>query len=119
MVFCSIVHSGGLIFFFYGGFFFWNASGDFYGAAGYLQFAISEALSVGVRAEYFNDGNGVAITGNESVFATTISAPFASGSLTIIPEIRLDALSYDGFTDSDGEIGSSLSSFLLAAVYSF
>ena len=61
----------------------------------------------------------VAIAGDESVFATTISAPFTSGSLTIIPEIRLDALSYDGFTDSDGAVGSSLSSFVLAAVYAF
>ena len=46
--------------------------------------------------EYFSDGNGVAIAGDESVFATTLSALITSGSLTIIPEIRLDALSYDG-----------------------
>ncbi len=96
-----------------------DASGDFYGAAGYLQLAVSEVLSLGVRGEYFSDGNGVAITDDESVFATTLSAPFSSGSLTIIPEIRLDALSYDGFTGSDGGVGSSLSSFVLAAVYSF
>jgi len=96
-----------------------NASGDFYGAAGYFQLAVSEALALGIRGEYFSDGNGVAITGDESVFATTLSVPFTSGSLTIIPEIRLDALSYDGFIDSDGAAGSSLSSFVLAAVYSF
>jgi len=96
-----------------------DASGDFYGAAGYFQLSVSEALALGIRGEYFSDGNGVAIAGDESVFATTLSAPFTSGSLTIIPEIRLDALSYDGFTDSDGAVGSSLSSFVLAAVYAF
>jgi hypothetical protein len=96
-----------------------DASADFYGAAGYLQLSVSDALALGIRGEYFSDGNGVAIAGDESVFATTLSAPFTSGSLTIIPEIRLDALSFDGYTDSDGDVGSSLSSFVLAAVYAF
>ncbi len=96
-----------------------DASGDFYGAAGYLQLAVSDVVAIGVRGEYFSDGNGVAIAGDESVFATTFSAPITSGSLTIIPEIRLDALSYDGFVDGEGTAGSSLSSFVLAAVYSF
>ena len=96
-----------------------DASGDFYGAAGYLQLAVSDVVAIGVRGEYFSDGNGVAIAGDESVFATTFSAPITSGSLTIIPEIRLDALSYDGFVDGEGTTGSSLSSFVLAAVYSF
>ena len=76
-------------------------------------------VALGVRGEYFSDGNGVAIAGDESVFATTLSAPITSGSLTIIPEVRLDALSYDGFVDGEGTAGSSLSSFVLAAVYSF
>ena len=96
-------------------------SADFYGAAGYLQLSVSDAFALGVRGEYFSDGLG-GILGSieeESVFATTLSAPFTSGSLTIIPEIRLDALSFDGYTDSDGAVGSSLSSFVLAAVYAF
>jgi hypothetical protein len=105
-----------------------DASADFYGAAGYLQLSVSDALALGIRGEYFSDGLGGilgAIDENgdpmldESVFATTISAPYTSGSLTIIPEIRLDALSFDGYTDSDGDVGSSLSSFVLAAVYAF
>ena len=96
-----------------------DASGDFYGA-GYFQLSVSDALALGVRGEYFSDGlGGIIGQADESVFATTLSAPYTSGSLTIIPEIRLDALSFDGYTDSDGAVGSSLSSFVLAAVYAF
>ena len=95
-------------------------SADFYGAAGYLQLSVSDAFALGVRGEYFSDGlGGIIGQAEESVFATTLSAPYTSGSLTIIPEIRLDALSIDGYTDSDGDVGSSLSSFVLAAVYAF
>lgn len=97
-----------------------DLSGDFVGAAGYLQLALSEAFSMGVRGEYFSSDAGTAVGApEESVFATTLTAPITSGSLTIIPEIRLDALSYDGFVDDEGAAGSSLSSFVLAAVYSF
>ena len=75
-----------------------------------------------IRDRYLSDGSTGVLGGleeDESVFATTLSAPYTSGSLTIIPEIRLDALSFDGYTDSDGAVGSSLSSFVLAAVYAF
>lgn len=104
-----------------------SSSSDFYGAAVYLQAATSDAVTLGVRGEYFNDDSGVAIAENENVFDVTASANIAVGALTIIPEVRLDALSYDGYIYSDKstilegatDIGRSLSSFALAAVYAF
>jgi hypothetical protein len=98
----------------------------FYGIALYPQYATSENFKIGLRAEYFAeiDGEFGAIgTGMEdsSIFATTLSANYTIGSLTIIPELRLDSASenFNGFTDNNSDPTKSLSSFLLAAVYSF
>lgn len=100
-----------------------SASDSFYGVAGYFQVATSDVLKLGVRGEYFADQGGVAIDADESVFNITASANYSIGNLTIIPEVRLDALSYDGYiydaTALDTQMGSSLSSFVLAAVFSF
>ncbi|NQW27686.1 MAG: porin [Flammeovirgaceae bacterium] len=96
---------------------------NFNAAAFYLQGALSDAFALGVRAEYYSttedSAGGYGIAAEENVFNLTLSGPIKVGSLKIIPEIRLDALSYDGYTDADGAEGSSLSSFVLAAVYSF
>ena len=97
-------------------------SGDdapgFYGAALYPQIATSDSFKIGLRAEYFvEDGDFGAIgTGvaDSSVFATTLTGNYSIGSLTIIPELRLDSASEPAFVGD-----KSLSSFLLAAVYSF
>lgn len=93
-----------------------SASDSFSGLAGYLQFATSDAFKFGIRGEYFSDTGGVAIPADESVFDVTLSANYSTGNLTIIPEIRLDSASADLF---DGGTSSSLSSFVLAAVYGF
>ncbi|WP_288955795.1 outer membrane beta-barrel protein [uncultured Polaribacter sp.] len=98
-------------------------SGDdapgFYGAAIYPQIATSENFKIGLRAELFQEfdgdfgaiGTGVA---DSSVFATTLTGNYTIGSLTIIPELRLDSASEAAFVGD-----KSLSSFALAAVYSF
>jgi hypothetical protein len=98
----------------------------FYGVALYPQYATSEHFKIGLRAEYFAEtdgdfgaiGTGVA---DSSIFATTLSANYTIGSLTIIPEVRLDSASdnFNGFTNNSADPTKSLSSFLLAAVYSF
>ena len=97
----------------------------FYGVALYPQYATSEHFKIGLRAEYFAEtdgdfgaiGTGVA---DSSIFATTLSANYTIGSLTIIPEVRLDSASenFNGFTNNSADPTKSLSSFLLAAVYS-
>ena len=96
---------------------------DFYGAAIYAQASVSEPLALGVRAEYFADESGVAIAAGESVIDFTFSANYTVGSLTLIAEFRVDALSYDGYATggdvTDPALEKSLSSFVLGAYYSF
>jgi len=99
-----------------------TASDSFTGIAGYFQVATSDALKLGMRVEQFTDkGLGLfpSDTGdNESVVDFTISANYSVGSLTIIPEFRLDSFSTD-VIPNDQSLESSLSSFVLAAVYGF
>lgn len=105
-----------------------TAQDAFSGAALYLQYATSDALSFGIRGEYFmDDGIGVVDLvledeDTESVFHTTLSANYKIGNLTIIPEVRLDAFSQEVIMpdyEKPIETEKSLASFLLAAVYSF
>lgn len=100
-----------------------NDGGGFAGAALYPQYAVNDTFTLGLRGEYFvEDGDFGAIgTGVEdsSVFATTLTASFAIDNLTIKPEIRLDSASDNAFLDNDLAGQKSLSSFVLAAIYSF
>ena len=103
----------------------------FYGAALYPQLATSDTFTIGLRAEYFEqtdiddpffpgDSFDAIGTGMDSnVFAVTLTGSFAIDNLTIKPELRLDSASDDFFLDSDLAAQKSLSSFVLAAIYSF
>ncbi|MEQ9286332.1 MAG: outer membrane beta-barrel protein [Cyclobacteriaceae bacterium] len=111
-----------------------KAKDNFTGAALYLQNAMSDSFSMGLRGEYFKDDGIGLFTEGENVIDLTLSANYSVGNLTIIPEFRIDMLSSDEFitggdqtVDSFGfpnginntEMSKSLSSFVLAAVYSF
>jgi hypothetical protein len=107
-----------------------DATGDgygFYGVAGYLQFATSEVFSLGARGEYFsvfNDGLegvvGLNNLGDGNVFAFTLSGNAkVMNNLTLIPEVRFDSMSENFFLNNNYENASNLTSFLLAAVFSF
>ena len=111
-----------------------KAKDNFTGAALYLQNSFSDAFSMGVRGEYFKDDGIGLFTKGENVIDLTLSANYSIGNLTIIPEFRIDMLSADEFvTDGDqtfdvddipngftnAKMSKSLSSFVLAAVYSF
>lgn len=89
----------------------------FYGAALYPQVTTSDSFAIGLRGEYF----GVHADGfdDETVFAATLSANYKVDDLTIIPEVRLDSWSVEGYINNDLEPTKSLASFLLAAVYNF
>jgi Putative beta-barrel porin-2, OmpL-like. bbp2 len=99
--------------------------GGFYGAALYPQVSLTDAFTLGLRAEYFVEDKDVEFgaigTGvpDSSVFATTLTGSFTIDNLTIKPELRLDSASDDFFLDNDGAPAKSLSSFVLAAIYSF
>lgn len=107
-----------------------DASGDgagFLGLAGYLQATTSDIFSIGLRGEYFSVFNGglggvvgVNSEGDGSVFAATLSGNVrVHKNLTLIPELRMDAMSDNFFKDNDLNDSKNLSSFMLAAVFSF
>ena len=74
---------------------------DFYtGVALYPQYSFSDDSGLGLRFEYF--ANDEAPGSDTSATAITLTGNFKSGSLTFIPELRLDSASDDVFTDSDG-----------------
>lgn len=96
-----------------------NDGNGFAGVALYPQVKASETATFGLRGEYFTelvDG----LDDEASVFATTLTGSFTVEDLTIKPEVRLDAWSNDEpFLDNDGDPSKSLSTFLIAAIYSF
>jgi len=97
-----------------------NDGAGFYGAALYPQLATSESFSLGLRAELFGF-HAENVDDIPSVFAATLTGSYTVENLTIKPEIRLDSWSNDlePFLDNDLEASKSLSSFLIAAIYSF
>ncbi|MEB8329751.1 porin [Flavobacteriaceae bacterium KMM 6897] len=103
--------------------YFDNDGVGFAGAALYPQYATSDTFTIGLRGEYFTETGdfGAIGTGVEdsSVFAVTLTGSATIGNLMIKPELRLDSASDDAFIDNDLTPTKSLSSFVLAAVYSF
>jgi len=100
--------------------------GSFAGVAVYPQLTTSENFTIGLRGEYFAETDffgavgAVDAEGDASVFAVTLTGSATIGDLIIKPELRLDSTSEDAtFTNGDGEPISSLSSVVLAVIYSF
>ncbi|TRZ43732.1 porin [Robertkochia solimangrovi] len=98
----------------------------FYGAALYPQLTTSESFAIGLRAEYFKEFEGGVGAlgvydggGDSSVFDITLTGSYTVGDLIIKPELRLDTGSEDIFLNKDLEPNGSLSSFVVAAIYSF
>ena len=94
-----------------------TVDGDFDGVALYPQLAVSPAVTLGLRGEYFQYRNG-----GGNVKAITATANIKAGPVTLIPEFRLDSKSSDfaiPFYDSNGEATNSASQFVLAAVFAF
>jgi hypothetical protein len=102
-------------------------TGGFSGVALYPQVAVSSAVTLGLRGEYFKSktsditGNGgySKITPGTSVSALTATANIKSGNLTIIPEFRLDNGSATSFMNKNGNPTKKAAQALLAVVYAF
>ncbi len=104
-----------------------DGAGSFAGVALYPQLAASEDFTIGLRGEYFSETDFFGAIGafdaggDASVFAVTLTGSYVIENLTIKPELRLDTASDESgnFLDSDLMAQKSLSSFVLAAIYSF
>lgn len=90
------------------------------GAALYANYAVNDALTLGIRGEYIGDDDGLisGVEGN-SIIDLTLSGNINVGSLKIIPEFRVDIASEDSFLDADGNLSGTSSAFILAVVYGF
>lgn len=99
--------------------------GSFTGVALYPQLATSDNFTIGLRGEYFMEGDFFGAIGasdadgDSSVLALTLTGSATIGDLILKPEIRLDSASEDAFIDNDLAPTSSLASVLFAAIYSF
>jgi len=97
-----------------------NEGEGFSGVALYPQIATSDSFSLGLRGEYFATRSDL-VDDDPSVFAATLTGSLTVENLIIKPEIRLDTWGSDvePYFDVDGAASKSLSSFLIAAIYSF
>jgi hypothetical protein len=98
-------------------------AGGFTGVALYPQYSISDGVALGLRGEYFAfkdiKESGSVVQEGTSVFSTTLTANLKAGPLTLIPELRLDSLEDEFFSNGSGDATKSASQFVLAAVYAF
>lgn len=95
-----------------------NDGEGFYGAALYPQLGLSDDFTLGLRGEYFKNMSDFDV--ESSVFATTLTGSYTVENLTIKPEFRLDTWGdAKPYVDSKGLVTDNLSSFLIAAIYSF
>ncbi|MCU0333794.1 MAG: porin [Chitinophagaceae bacterium] len=98
---------------------------NWWGSALYFNFDPTEKLGFTLRSEYFEDNDKINVFGGVpgikggSVFANTLSANVRLGSLTLIPEFRLESGSTSIFTNGKGNGSKTAAAALLAAVYSF
>ena len=98
-----------------------NDNGGYTGVALYPQYAVSKAVALGIRGEYFNF-KGVGAADDAKCNSITFSANIKSGGLTFIPEVRFDNDKdlLKAFVKSDlTTLTKSASQFSLAAVYAF
>ncbi len=93
---------------------------NWFGAALYANYAISETVTLGLRGEYIGDDDGL-ITGvaDNSITSLTLSGNISLGPITLIPEFRVDHASEDSFFDKDGNPTATSPALIFAAVYSF
>ncbi len=98
-----------------------DSAASFSGAALYVNYGLTDAAAIGLRAEHFRTANGWAtLNGSDgNVTALTLSGNILAGGLTFIPEVRMDMASQDIFLDADGAATSSALQVVLAAVYAF
>ena len=95
-----------------------NDGDGFAGVAVYPQYSFNDNFGLSLRGEYFAQHIDM-VDDDPSVFAITLTGSYKLENLIIKPELRLDSGSDNIFYDYDMNPNKSLSSFLLAAIYSF
>lgn len=94
------------------------ASGQWYGAALYLNVDPSAAVGLTLRSEYISD-NKIINYGTKNIFANTLSLNYKVGPFILIPELRIESAQSAIYTKNDGTGSKSTATGLIAAVYKF
>ena len=95
-----------------------NDGGGYAGVALYPQVAVADAVTLGLRGEYFKYKEVAGVAGDKYT-AVTFTANIKSGGLTFIPEVRLDHSGNKPFVKENGLAAPNAGQFSLAAVYAF
>ncbi|MFW0717143.1 porin [Pedobacter sp. N23S346] len=95
-----------------------NDGGGYAGVALYPQVAVADAVTLGLRGEYFKYKEVAGVAGDKYT-AVTFTANIKSGGLTFIPEVRLDHNGNKPFLKDNGMAAPNAGQFSLAAVYAF
>jgi len=93
-------------------------AGGYAGVALYPQVAVADAVTLGLRGEYFKTKDVGAVQGT-AYTGLTLTANIKSGGLTFIPEVRLDHNGDKPFLNKTGGAAPNAGQFSLAAVYAF
>ncbi|UKT62483.1 porin [Pedobacter mucosus] len=93
-------------------------NGGYAGVALYPQIAVADAVTLGLRGEYFKTKDVGVIEGKQYT-GVTLTANIKSGGLTFIPEVRLDHSGDKPFLNKSGLSAPNAGQFSLAAVYAF
>jgi len=94
----------------------------FAGVALYPQLKTSDSFAIGLRGEFFSETEGfgaLVSDGDADNFSLTLTGSFTSGNFMFKPELRLDSASSEIFAISPTETSESLTSFVMAMIYTF
>lgn len=91
----------------------------FSGVALYPQLTVNDGFALGLRFEAFSDDSYVFDQADVDNTSITLTGSFTSGNMILKPEIRLDSASESIFTGADLDPADNLTSFVVAAIYSF
>lgn len=84
----------------------------------YLNYDPTTSIGFTLRSEYISDNRTIYFS-TKSIFANTLSLNYKVGSLTIIPELRVETANNNFYLKKDGSSTKSTASALLAAIYKF
>ena len=100
-----------------------DKSTKWWGSALYLNLDPTPGFGLTLRSEYLSDKNSLSAMSlapeGAAVFANTLSGNIRLGSLTLIPEFRVESASGKIYSNKNGDSRNGDASFLLAAVYKF
>lgn len=92
---------------------------SWWGSAVYLNYDPVSSFGMTLRAEYFDNEEGVVAAPGTKIFDISLSPNIKIGNLVIIPELRVDAGKAAIFKKNDGTNTKTAVAGLLAATYHF